>query len=396
MPLEVKLLGTAHTSKHRREQVVVANRTIANRRNKFLSRSLGWFFLAAVTLAVSSPLQAVTYEVGGCKTGKSYVNFTTISLAVIGVPAGSKIEVCPGVYPEQVTITQPLTLQGITLNNSGRAIIVINPNGVLTSNVTSITGESLYAQVLVQNVNPPGAVNITGITIDGAGGNAGCSMTQGVVGVFYASGTTGTVNESTVRNQQSSGCGYGVWLENGADPAQTITVENSSFHNIDAAGINAVSDQTPPTLSATIQGNFLYNASFGIATQGINGAVTGNFTTGGSEGISVALTPGAITISGNVAADTGDGIVLGGGATAESNKISNTLLGFGPSGGVPGPLIQNNVVMNAGTGFAPVCAAGTITKNVFNDLQTGFEEAFQSPTGNTLYNVDTIQTNPCP
>jgi hypothetical protein len=46
------------------------------------------------------------------------VNFTTISAAVIGVPAGSKIQVCPGTYPEQVTISQPLTLEGISSGNA--------------------------------------------------------------------------------------------------------------------------------------------------------------------------------------------------------------------------------------------------------------------------------------
>jgi len=41
--------------------------------------------------------------------------------AVIGVPAGSRIQICPRVYPEQVTITQPLTLEGIGSGNANRA-----------------------------------------------------------------------------------------------------------------------------------------------------------------------------------------------------------------------------------------------------------------------------------
>ncbi len=155
-----------------------------------MSRHLAWFFSVVVMLAVSAPLQALNYEVGGCKTGSGYVNFTTISAAVAGVPAGSKILVCPGAYPEQVTITQPLTLQGIASNNSNRAVIAINPIGGLATNVTSIIGQGLYAQVLVQNVNPPGPVNITGITVDGGGGNVGCSTSVGLVGIFYAAGKT--------------------------------------------------------------------------------------------------------------------------------------------------------------------------------------------------------------
>jgi hypothetical protein len=50
-----------------------------------MSRHLAWFVSAVVMLAVSAPLQALSYEVGGCKTGSGYVNFTTISAAVVGV-----------------------------------------------------------------------------------------------------------------------------------------------------------------------------------------------------------------------------------------------------------------------------------------------------------------------
>src|SRR5208282_16472 len=162
-----------------------------------MSRHLAWFFWPALMLAVNVPLQALTYEVGGCKTGKSYVNFTTISAAVIAVPAGSTIEVCPGVYSEQVTITQPLTLKGINFNNANRSVITINdPAGALLApNVTSLTtGQPFYAQVLVQNLNPAGLVNLTGITVDGTGGNTEkCSVGSSLLaGIFYASGTSGT------------------------------------------------------------------------------------------------------------------------------------------------------------------------------------------------------------
>src|SRR6266478_596582 len=200
---------------------------------EFMSRRLSWFVSAVVILAVSAPLQALNYEVGGCKTGSGYVNFTTISAAVAGVPAGSKILVCPGVYPEQVTITQPLTLQGIAWNKSNRAVIAINPTVGLATNVTSIIGQGLYAQVLVQNVNPPGPVNIMGITVDGGGGNVGCSTSVGLVGIFYAAGTSGTINEVTTRNHQSSGCGNSIWAENTAGATQIIRIENSSVRNFD-------------------------------------------------------------------------------------------------------------------------------------------------------------------
>ena len=122
-----------------------------------MSRHLVWLFLAVRMLTVNAPLHAKTYEVGGCKAGTGYVNFPTISAAVAGVPAGAKIQVCPGVYPEQVTITQPLTLEGITFNNASRSEITATANGAFAPNVSGLFG-NFYAQVLVQNVNPPGPV----------------------------------------------------------------------------------------------------------------------------------------------------------------------------------------------------------------------------------------------
>src|SRR6266853_888958 len=148
-------MSSRRVHRARKHPVKGGTKLPVNRRNKSMSRHLAWFFSVVVMLAVSAPLQALNYEVGGCKTGSGYVNFTTISAAVVGVPAGSTIQICPGVYPEQVTITQPLTLKGIGFNNANRAVITINPNGSLAPNVTSsINGLPFYAQVLVQNINP--------------------------------------------------------------------------------------------------------------------------------------------------------------------------------------------------------------------------------------------------
>ena len=376
-----------------------------------MSQRLSWFVSAVVMLAVSAPLQALNYEVGGCKTGSGYVNFTTISAAVAGVPAGSKILVCPGAYPEQVTITQPLTLQGIASNNSNRAVITINANGNLAPNVTSVIGEYLYAQVLVQSVNPPGPVNIIGITVDGANGpQQGCTDANGFAGVFYASGTNGTVNEVTARNQIGGcGLGAGIWVENGAGPTQAITVENSSVRNMDGPGIHNVSDQTPATITATIKGNFITSANSlagniqaeGVWVLGGAGTVTNNFITGGSTGISNSgniFGPCCeITVSGNVMADIpgslGTAVALNNGSTAQSNKISNVYTAFDLTGG---DTLKSNTSMNTAYGVLFRCSANTVSGNTLNDSQFGFYQALSLITGNANYNIDTAQSGSCP
>jgi hypothetical protein len=387
------------TSKHLREQKVIANRTITNRRNKFMTRSLVWFLLAAVTLAVSAPLQALTYEVGGCKTGKSYVNFTTISAAVIGVPAGSTIEVCPGVYPEQVTIAQPLTLEGVASGNSARAVIAVPVASGLQPNVTSVvTGvwagyfAQFAAQVLVQS---PGVVNITDITVDGAGANLGCLTTlEWLAGIFYASGSSGTVNHVTTRNQLDQSCGNGIWVENSPPSTLTVTIENSSVHGFDYAGIFVGTAGYDSNLITPIKGNSVYGTggTYGIETFFVTGTVSGNVVTGGPIGIFNQSGPTLATaISGNTVADTGTGITTGweSGSSVTSNKISNASTGIDLQ--AIGITASSNTITKTTIAIEFECNTDTVAGNTINDSQIAYDRfpGTKAPAG-TLLNVDAV------
>jgi parallel beta-helix repeat protein len=375
-----------------------------------MSRQLAWFFLAVVI--VSAPLPALNYEVGGCKTGSGYMNFTTISAAVAGVPAGATIQVCPGAYPEQVTITQPLTLQGISSGNANRAVIAINPNGNLAPNVTSsITSLPFYAQVLVQNVSPVGAVNITGITVDGAGANPGCPS-ESLAGIFYASSTSGTVNEVTARNQVNGGCAWGIWVENGGSTNETITIENSSVHNqgFGGGGISAVSIN-PPTLSAIIRGNFFSNTGgdAGLNVPGsdailseTNGEISENFITSNPQfATGIYACCDSVVVSGNTVANNtaGFGIEIYSGMTAQGNKLSN--VGYSiVAHSDPATTIKSNTIKNTLCGISFGGGSdGTTTGNTLNDSFYGYANWGGPPIGgNSLYNVDNVQstTSNCP
>ena len=109
-----------------------------------MSRISGLFLLAIVVLGANQ-LLAATYAVGTCKP--RLPSFTTITAAVTSVPAGSVIDVCPGTYAEQFTISQPLTLQGIATGNAARAVITVLPD-LLTGKVQfwqSTFGEGVQA-----------------------------------------------------------------------------------------------------------------------------------------------------------------------------------------------------------------------------------------------------------
>jgi hypothetical protein len=372
-------------------------------RTRLISKRWMLFLLAVAMIAAASPAQAANYEVGTCIA--SLPKFTTIQLAVNSVPPGSTILVCPATYYEQVMISRPLTLRDADVNNQDRPVILAPPNG-MAINVTSITGTNVAAQVLVQNVTPPGNVILTGITVDGSNAEVqGCSVSAFVAGIFYASGTAGTINEMTTRNQQLPSCGYGIWIENGPGPIQSITVENNSVHDVTWEGIFAISNQTPSTLAATIKGNFVngkvYNQTKDIEVNGVSGALTGNVVTGGFQGI--INDGGPVTISGNAVADISIGVAIafGDGSTVTSNKISNVHTAFllGGSGISPGPTLTGNTTKNTTYVIEYNCIPNvTVKSNTFNDSQFGFDNVPSANSGlgvNALYNIDTVQ-NTCP
>ena len=80
-----------------------------------------------LVLLAAQSLMAATYYVGNCKVHSGY--YTTIQAAVSAVPSGSTVEVCPGIYYEQVVISQPLTLEAIP--NWSTGTVTISDAGIL-------------------------------------------------------------------------------------------------------------------------------------------------------------------------------------------------------------------------------------------------------------------------
>src|ERR1035438_4835680 len=234
------------------------------------------FALLSMVLAVAAhPLVAATYYVGFCKSGA----LGSIGAAVATVPAGSTIDVCPGTYFEQVVISKALTLQGIFFNNSSQAVIAVPSGGLATT--SSIILGTLAAQVEVT----AGPVTMTNITVDGTA-SSNCPSTAVYVGIFYASGSSGTVNEVETRNQNCNGIyGFGILAENGAGATQLITIENSNINSNSYAGITAGSDQTPSTLTASIKSNYVAGGVVGIYTAfNVGGSVSGNVVAASTSG----------------------------------------------------------------------------------------------------------------
>jgi len=125
------------------------------------------FFLLVVSacvLTAGAPelRAATTVIVGTCKVG---TRFTKIQDALNSTPAPTIVEVCPGTYPEQVTISKPVTLQGVPSGESS-LVTLVPPSGGMVPNATLLNGDSAAVQILVQNV--AGAVNLTNLVVNGS------------------------------------------------------------------------------------------------------------------------------------------------------------------------------------------------------------------------------------
>lgn len=303
--------------------------------------------LAVLLLAPCFPgnvARAGTAVVGTCMSG---TRFATITAAVAATPSGSTIYVCPGTYPEQVTITtSKLTIEGVQSGTSDAAILAAPPAGV-TANAIDILGNSVAAQIFVQNAAD---VTISHLTIDGsANGLAGCTVN--LEGIYFQN-SSGAVSDNAVRNQilgQSDlGCqgGMAINVESNTG-APAVTISNNSVRNYQKNGITADGLGNGNGPNVIVKGNSVIGigATPSIAQNGIQigfgatGEVESNYVVddiytggnGGASGILIYASAGLV-ISTNTVESTQLAIAVAtdpvygsaDGSTVASNHIGGT------------------------------------------------------------------------
>lgn len=374
---------------------------------------MGRFYFALLALMLvlaAQPLVAATYYVGTCKVGA----FGSISAAVASatVPPGSIIDVCPGTYPEQIVINKALTIQGIFNTNSSQAVIAMPSGGLgTTSSINSVLG-TIAAQVEVT----AGPVNITNITVDGTAGTTSCPSTD-YVGIFYSSGSSGTVNEVETRNQTCNSGGVGITAENGAAASPlSVTIENSNIHDNSFVGIITCSNQPTSTLTASIKGNYIMGGQYGVITFcNAGGSVSSNTIAAGNNGIGIYAGSSSTTLSGNTVIDGAYGIFVVEAAVVSGNTVTNASFGivveatgsvtsnhisnsaYGISLIASGATIKSNAITKASTaGIEFNCNTDTVSGNTINGAPTGLDRVPAAFSGvNKFNNVATVRTDGC-
>jgi len=260
--------------------------------------------------------------------------FSTIQSAVDVANAGDTVQVCAGLYPEQVTITKALTVQGLAVGNAN-AVVILPPTTGLVANTTETSGPLLpeAAQVLVQTPKGTGGsidVTLRDLTIDGIGNNVnGCAPL--VTGVLYQN-ASGTIAQVEARNQVLSagktGCqsGFGLRVEStdNAPGLAAVTVQDSTVHDYQKNGITAIGTDTAVQISGnTIRGQGPTN---GAAENGIQVGAGASGTIVNNQVIDNIWAPD--TIDDPADAATGILIFAASSVTVTGNTIGNSQFGI--------------------------------------------------------------------
>jgi hypothetical protein len=356
---------------------------------------------ASFALLVTSAAIAKTVQVGNCLPHLQA--YSTISQAVTEVAPGSTILVCPGNYPEQVAITQPLTLTGVQSGNAANPTITA-PSGGLTKTIATATGINVYYQLLADN-GTSGAVNISNIAVNGSGN--GLPDAAPLAGIFYNS-TSGTVSRVAIFSQIGTGVGYGLIAENTGSSAVTVSIVESSIHDFDQAGISMDGN-----LSADIRSNEIVTSSSFSGSSAPNGIIL--YSSGRIGNNRVITHPQPPGISANtgisvqseviVANNTVENFTIGVWLLGDSNSVtSNRVLLAGGAVVISGHKndVEHNSFANlpnggAGISFNCTGTGNIVIHNIVNDAYWGIVDPHgtntQSP--NTFTNVANLISPPC-
>ncbi len=296
------------------------------------TRTLNLCCLALFVLAaLSGQAFASTSDTVGLCAGPG-THYTTIQAAV-NAPGITTVEVCPGTYPEQITITKNLTLKGIASGSSDAAVVVVPNGGLVTNGVTDIYGNPVAAQIFVQNA---ASVTISHLTVDGANdGLTDCSIDA--IGIYYQN-SGGTITDNAVRNvllpPGLQGCQQGLAINvesNVGTPV--VTISDNSVRNYDKNGITASGPGTGGGPDVTVNANTVIGLGATTVTAqngiqigfGASGTVESNYVVDdiyinppcggmnepycyGSSGILIYASPG-VTVTSNTVESTQLGIV---------------------------------------------------------------------------------------
>jgi Periplasmic copper-binding protein (NosD) len=326
-----------------------------------LKASLKYFLLAALTLLPLASFGVTNAVVGTCYAG---TQFTTIQAAVNAASAGSTVRVCPGSYPEQVFVSQPVNLLGIS--TAAQAVIVPPAAGFIANG--SYNSIPFVSQLLIWHTT----ATINNIAIDG-GLTRNCLPAGRYIGIAYQS-SSGTVKNSAVRNGPY--CGDSVDIL--ADTTSNLKIMNNSLR--DSFDYVLVTGATNTTISNNTLSIGAGVPFWGVDVQNSPGptSITGNTIIGFQiAGVNVISSPAVTVTSNNIPSNPyGYGMYLfaATNAVVQNNKISSSLIGIQiDDNGQPGNInATKNTFLDSNCGLSVGASLNdTVSPNTFYTIGAG-------------------------
>jgi parallel beta-helix repeat protein len=354
--------------------------------------------LAASAGLYAQSAMASTVVVGPatCEPGK--VHYATIGSAIGAVKTGSTVLVCPGSYPEQVAITQPITLKGVTDGTGNAAIITVPAGGLVVNGSSPTEFGALTAQLSVQNAVD---VTVSNLVIDGTG--SGCvTGANREVGIFVLNTANSEIADTTVRYEQT-GCAIGEGI---VTDTSYVTISSNVVHDIDRSGILVLAG------ADSVESNDIQNAAlYGIGLYYTNETVvSSNQAANMSQAaIWVEYSNNSIVKSNTLLSSTAPGANGAIGVwiySSSSNSVTSNITNDYSYGialqGSGNNVVQSNKCTQSGSDglYEDTSLGGNIVdKNTVNEaaygLFTDSSVGGDTLTPNTFYNtVITVDPNP--
>ncbi len=387
----------------------------------------------AALLSLATLSVAATLTVGQPNTDCNQAQYATIMAAVNAAKPGDTIEICPALYPEQVLITKPLTLQGIAINNVNRVLIqpaVMAPQG----------GAATEAVITVLNTRD---VTIDNLAVDAT--NNGVSGCTTPVASIYFSDSSGDITHNalfgalvsdpgTCANPLPLGSGFGVQVDSSlSSPAPKndsfrVSVTGNSIHDYTRNGIllrgaGLIADVSKNTISGIgpaigvfqfgvfVENGPVVTVRENVITEGLCGSLSPSDCVNlRSEGVTLRAPGNGAVVERNVISQAQSGIFINGGQQDDySGERDQEHRGSGRhrhpgvgAGSFTGSMIQGNRIANVtpvsdlGCGIFEYSGTGVsgnkLIQNDVNDAYCGVAavEADKVVNGdyyNTLYMV---------
>jgi parallel beta-helix repeat protein len=330
---------------------------------RFQAVVLSWVIVTSFTVFQKPALRAEndgpTLVVDDDRVQCPTAGFTKIQDAVNAAPAGATIRVCPGTYPEQVSISKTLTLRG----DNGAVLL---PSNMAANTTSLVTSAPIAAVVLVADTE---RVTLDNLTVDAANnGITGCG--PDLMGIYFRN-ASGKITNVAVRNTKLptslNGCqsGLGIFVQSANGTMSRVEVDGSSVHDFQKNGITGNETGTEITISRNAIAGL--GPTDGAAQNGIQvgfgarGTIESNSVSNlvWSPCISVATCTATatgvlifnsddVTVQNNVVGDTQGGIyVQGGHGEIQNNTIFNTLVFDGIALVGDGNEAQRNFIANS-------------------------------------------------